>query len=161
MKARIIAVEEKKLTGLSMKMSVANNKTSILWKNFLSLRYKITNVINNDLYSLQIYDPDYFTHFDPSKTFIKYALIEVAALDQVPDEMISFTLGPGLYAVFHYKGLPADGGRIFQFIFNEWIPDSDYLLDSRPHFEVLGEKYKNNSPDSEEDIWIPIKKEAK
>jgi len=25
------------------------------------------------------------------------------------------------------------------------------------HFELLGEKYKNNHPDSEEEVWIPIK----
>jgi AraC family transcriptional regulator len=30
-------------------------------------------------------------------------------------------------------------------------------LDQRPHVEVMGEKYKNNDPDSEEEIWIPIK----
>lgn len=38
-----------------------------------------------------------------------------------------------------------------------WLPASDYNLDNRPHFEVLGEKYKNNDPTSEEEIWIPIK----
>jgi AraC family transcriptional regulator len=30
-------------------------------------------------------------------------------------------------------------------------------LDNRPHFEILGEKYKQGSPDSEEEIWIPVK----
>jgi AraC family transcriptional regulator len=32
-----------------------------------------------------------------------------------------------------------------------------YFLDDRPHFEILGDKYKNGDPDSEEEIWIPIK----
>ena len=32
-----------------------------------------------------------------------------------------------------------------------------YTLDDRPHFEILGEKYKNQDPDSEEELWIPIK----
>lgn len=27
-------------------------------------------------------------------------------------------------------------------------------VDDRPHFEVLGGKYQNNSPNSEEEIWI-------
>ena len=35
---------------------------------------------------------------------------------------------------------------------------SEYEFDNRPQFEILGEKYKNNAPDSEEEIWIPIKK---
>ena len=32
-----------------------------------------------------------------------------------------------------------------------------YILDNRPHFEVLGGKYKNNDSNSEEEIWIPVK----
>jgi hypothetical protein len=31
------------------------------------------------------------------------------------------------------------------------------MLDNRPHFEILGEKYKNADPDSEEDVYIPVK----
>jgi AraC family transcriptional regulator len=42
------------------------------------------------------------------------------------------------------------------YIFNTWLPQSNYQLAPRPHFEILGEKYKNNHPDSEEEIWIPI-----
>jgi AraC family transcriptional regulator len=37
------------------------------------------------------------------------------------------------------------------------LPNSNYHLDDRPHFEILGEKYKNADPGSEEEIWIPIK----
>lgn len=46
---------------------------------------------------------------------------------------------------------------IFQYIFGTWLPASGYYLDNRPHFEILGHKYKNNDPDSEEEIWIPVK----
>ena len=70
--------------------------------------------------------------------------------------MESFLLKKGLYAVFNYKGLSSDNS-IFQYIFSKWIPESNYLLDDRPHFEILGVKYKNNDPNSEEEIWIPIK----
>lgn len=30
-------------------------------------------------------------------------------------------------------------------------------MDDRAHFEVLGERYKNNDLSSEKEIWIPIK----
>jgi len=43
------------------------------------------------------------------------------------------------------------------YIMSQWLPNSKYILDHRPHFELLGAKYKNNSPDSEEEVWIPIK----
>ena len=71
--------------------------------------------------------------------------------------METFTLSAGTYVVFEYKG-PGNDNSIFQFIFGTWHPNSNYLLDDRPHFEVLGEKYKNGDPDSEEEIWIPVLK---
>jgi AraC family transcriptional regulator len=139
-----------------MKMSSLENKTSVLWKNFMTEKHKIKNTVNNYLYSLQIYDTDYFTNFNPGKEFIKYALVEVENFNNIPDKMESFILPAGLYVVFRYKGLPGDGTIAFQYIFEDWIPNSGYIIDSRPHFELLGEKYQNNSPDSEEDIYIPI-----
>ncbi|WP_371811654.1 GyrI-like domain-containing protein [Flavobacterium sp. M31R6] len=42
-------------------------------------------------------------------------------------------------------------------MFRTWIPNSKYDLDHRPHFEILGAKYKKDDPNSEEEIWVPIK----
>jgi AraC family transcriptional regulator len=36
------------------------------------------------------------------------------------------------------------------------MPNSDYVLDNKTHFEILGDKYRNNDPESEEEIWIPV-----
>lgn len=44
----------------------------------------------------------------------------------------------------------------FQFRFIA-IPSSAYEVDQRPHVEILTEKYKHNDPNSEEEIWIPVK----
>jgi AraC family transcriptional regulator len=52
--------------------------------------------------------------------------------------------------------MSSGASAFFQHIFSEWLPNSDYRLADRAHFEVLGEKYKNNDPSSEEEIWIPI-----
>ena len=62
-----------------------------------------------------------------------------------------------VYAVFVHKGAAGSGPEIFRYIFGKWLPESGYLPDKRPHFEILGEKYKNEDPDSEEEIWIPVK----
>ena len=47
--------------------------------------------------------------------------------------------------------------KTYGFIFNDWLPSSKYVLDTRPHFAVMGSKYRNNDPDSEEELWIPVK----
>ena len=139
-----------------MTMSFVDNGTGELWLGFMLLRKLISNNLTNELISLQIYQPNQFTEFDPARTFEKWAVAEVSDYDSVPQGMETFTLAGGLYAVFIYKGSSANAG-IYQYIFRTWLPNSAYALDDRPHFEVLGEKYKNNDPDSEEEIWIPVK----
>ncbi len=67
----------------------------------------------------------------------------------------------GLYAVFIHKGDASTAPKTFEYIFGTWLPNSEYLLDNRPHFEILGEKYKNEDPNSEEEVWIPIKPRKK
>lgn len=148
---------EKKLVGKRIKMSLTNNRTAELWKSFLQRRKEIVNGLTTELISMQVYEPSYYINFNPNHEFEKWAAIEVSNFNNVPKEMESFTLIGGLYAVFHYVGFSTDS-RIFQYIFTTWLPNSEYVLDNRPHFEILGEKYKNNDPDSEEEIWIPIKK---
>ncbi|MCF0048983.1 GyrI-like domain-containing protein [Dyadobacter sp. LJ53] len=98
----------------------------------------------------------HFTHFKPTNEFERWATVEVSDFDHVPKQMEKFVLQSGLYAVFNFKGMSTDTS-IFQYIFGTWLPSSEYELDNRPHFEVLGDKYKNNHPASEEEIWIPIK----
>jgi AraC family transcriptional regulator len=71
--------------------------------------------------------------------------------------METFVLPSGLYAVFLHRGDTKEFTNAFQYILQKWLPSSEYDLDNRPHFEVLGDKYKNNDPNSEEEIWIPIK----
>lgn len=155
MTPRIEKLKEKKLVGKRLTMSLANNKTGELWSSFMPRRNDIPNNITNDVISLQVYSPTYFTDFKLTNEFEKWATIEVADFDNVPADLETFTLTGGLYAVFDYKGLSTDNS-IFQYIFGTWLPNSIYDLENRPHFEVLGEKYKNNDPTSEEEIWIPI-----
>jgi AraC family transcriptional regulator len=102
-----------------------------------------------------VYTSSHFADFKPTNEFDRWATVEVTNFETVPNEMETYVLPGGLYAVFNHKGLSNDP-RIFQYIFGAWLPNSKYTLDNRPHFEVLGEKYKNNDPTSEEEIWIPL-----
>jgi len=122
MKPRIEILQEKKLIGLHLEMSIINNRTGELWRQFGPRIKEITNRVSQDKISLQVYPTSYHKRFNPNI----------------------------------YKGSSADNS-IFQYIYGQWLPNSNYLLDDKPHFEVLGEKYKNNDPNSEEEIWIPIK----
>ncbi|MFZ0472636.1 MAG: GyrI-like domain-containing protein [Bacteroidales bacterium] len=154
---RIETLIAKKLIGKRMTMTFSNDKTFELWSSFMPLKKEINNVVNTDLFSLQIYPPGFFDSFNPTMTFEKWAAVEVNDFNSVPGDFLTLNLPGGLYAIFPYKGLPAEAAGTFQFIFGTWIPNSGYSLDNRPHFEILGEKYKPDDPNSEEEIWIPIK----
>lgn len=151
----IIKAPERMVIGAHMTMSMANNQTSTLWRTFMPRRMEV-QAVSDDLISMQIYPEGYFQNFSPTLEFTKWACKEVKGFDKIPYGMDFFTIPEGEYAVFHYKGLPGDPS-IFQYIFTEWVPTSGYQLDNRPHFEVLGSKCKQGSPESEEDIWIPIR----
>jgi AraC family transcriptional regulator len=157
MEPRIETIAEKKLVGKRLAMSFANNRTGDLWRSFMPRRKEIINNIGTDLYSVQIYKPLFFNHFDPDAEFEKWATVWVADIATVPVEMETFILPGGLYAVIEYRGAASDAAKTFQYILGTWLPNSDYTLDNRPHFEILGEKYKNDQPDSEEELWIPIR----
>ena len=153
---RIVHFEGKKLIGIRLKMSLTDNKTTDLWRSFMPRRNEIQASISEILYSVNVYDSQYFTHFNPSNSFEKWAAKEVSDFSVIPNNMEVLILVAGYYAVFDYKGLSSNH-RIFDYIFGEWLPSTKYVLDKRAHFEVLGEKYKNDDPESEEEIWIPIR----
>jgi len=154
---RIETFNETKLVGNKMRMSFANNKTVELWKNFSPRVKEIKNLIGPNRYSVDLYpDTDFFKNFDPEMDYERWAAAEVSEFDMIPDGMEKLIIPEGLYAVFQYKGRPSEAQETFQFIFGSWLPNSEYKIDERPYFALMGEKYKGESPESEEEFWIPI-----
>jgi len=157
MEPRIETLSEKKLIGKHIVMSFSNNNTGELWRSFMPRRKEIMDNIGTELYSLEVYPPIFFENFNPDAEFEKWAAIEVTDYHTVPDEMETITLPTGIYAVFIHKGPASEGLRTYNHIFLNWLPNSDYILDNRPHFALMGDKYKHEDPESEEEIWIPVR----
>lgn len=156
---RIEVISQKRLIGNRLMISSSQDRTKELWQGFMVRRKEIDNPINGDLISMQVYgQPLRFSDFNETTQFEKWASVEVDKYANIPEGMESYILSGGLYAVFVHKGLPSSFPRMAQYIFGEWLPKSDYDLDHREHFEVLGDKYRNNDPSSEEEVYIPIKK---
>ncbi len=150
---RIEITEPKKLIGFSILSSFQDDKTPIVWKKFMMRKNEIVNRIPNQLFSLQVY-PENFT---PNQTFTKYALAEISDFDNIPHDFETFELETGKYLVFNYKGKAENGPEIFRCIFQNFIPENQFEVDNRPHFEIFGDDYNPNSDSAEEEIWIPIK----
>jgi AraC family transcriptional regulator len=158
MQPQIIKTKAFSLAGLSMEMSIQHNKVKELWSSFIPILKKNNLLGIQDLYSVEEYQGlDYFQEFNPEKTFKKWAAIKIKPESTFPDTFEPLQVPEGLYAVFSYKGKATEANKFYHFIFNHWLPGSEYVLDTRPHFAIMGEKYKGERPDSEEDIWIPVK----
>lgn len=157
MYSRIEIINEKKLIGKRLRMSFANYRVAELWQSFMPRRKDIQNNVTSELISLVKYSPGHFENFQLTNEFERWAAVEVTDFENIPNELESLILPSGKYAVFIHRGDAAEIDRTFQYILGTWLPNSDYVLDDRPHFEVLTERYKNNDPNSEEEIWIPIR----
>jgi len=159
MEARIESIAAKKLVGKRVINSLANDKTAELWRSFMPARNKIMHPVSNELFSVSVYSPSLdFKDFTTGTEFEKWAAIEVADYESLPEGMEACNIDGGLYAIFIYKGAANAFGDTFRYIFGTWLPASGYALDnSRAHFFIMGEKYKGNDPASEEEYWIPIK----
>jgi len=160
MEPQIKILTKKKVVGKRLRMSLAQNKTFELWRSFMPVRKTINHAVSNDLLSIQVYEPAFdYKSYTLETDFEKWAAVEVTEFEAIPEGMEPLLIEAGLYAVFHYKGNPNNFADTYHFIFGNWMPNSGYETDNRPHFEILGEKYKNNDPSSEEEIWIPIKQQ--
>lgn len=156
--ARFEVLAPKKLVGLKAAMSLAHNTTAELWRRFMPRRHEITNRATNDYVSLQVYGTTGPEMFAPGTQFEKWALVEVADHDAIPEGMERYDLHGGLYAVFVHEGPASAAPATFGYIFGTWLPQSGYELDDRPHFEVLPEGYDPMDPNAREEVWIPLKR---
>ena len=132
MRPRIETLPEKKLVGKRINMSLANDKTRELWQSFMPLRKQITNTLTTDLFSLQVYDESVdASRITLDATFDKWAAVEVADFDAVPETMETYTLESGLYAVFIHKGRQVQepkhstifSGRGYPLLAIKWITE--------------------------------------
>lgn len=150
---RIEIIEAKKLIGFSITTSFQEDKTPMVWRKFMMRRNEIANRISDQLFSLQIY-PENFT---PNQSFKKFALAEVSDFGNIPNDFETFELERGKYLVFNYKGKAENGQELFGYIFQNFIPENNFEVDYRPHFEIFQDDYNPHSDSAEEEIWIPIK----
>lgn len=155
----LVEIPERKLVGMHRRMSLAENTTKELWQTFMPRRKEIFNKANEWLYSVQVYDEPLTLHtFTPATVFERWAAVEVTDFQELPEGMESHLLSGGKYAIFIHKGPAHAFAKTFDYIFRTWLPNSGYEVDRRAHFEIMGDKYLGiDNPNSEEEIWIPIK----
>ncbi|MEZ4945949.1 MAG: GyrI-like domain-containing protein [Cyclobacteriaceae bacterium] len=160
MTPRIETITPKTLVGLQIRMNLANNKTSELWRTFLQRKEEIHHRTNTDRYSIQVFDsPQHMNTFTPLTEFDKWAAVEVNDATRMPQGMKSITIEAGQYAVFIHHGAAHTFQKTFDHIFGVWLPASGYQFDHRPQFEIMKADYNPFDDNAQEEVWIPIKQQ--
>lgn len=123
----------------------------------MSRKSEIINSANSNIYSIEEYPTGFMDSFNPNREYTKWAALEVSDIKDLAKSMKSFESPAGLYAVFIHKGTAQEGVKVYQKIFHEWLPSSDFILDDRPHFAIMKSDYRPDDPYAEEEILIPVK----
>jgi AraC family transcriptional regulator len=156
---QIIGHKSKKMLGMKIITTLAENKTRELWRSFMPRVKEIEQRTDKDLYSIQEYPKDIrMEKFNPHTQFIKWAAVQVHGYENIPTGMGLLVIPAGLYAIFIHFGPVHTFYKTSHYIYRDWLPASDYDLDHRPQFEIMTEKYSGpDHPDSEEEVWIPVR----
>ncbi len=153
---RIKQFEETYLIGMRKLMTLEENTTSKLWRAFMPRLGEIDHIHGAGLYSVQIYPPG-FRFQSRSVPFEKWAAVP-AKVSVPPDGLETLIIPSGLYAVFTHHGPASTFHKTIAHIFGNWLPNSPYEMDQRPQFEIMAPDYLGpDHPDSEEEVWIPLK----
>ncbi len=159
MKPKIIELEKKKLIGISVKISLAQNNIPQLWNTFMQRIDEIANKIDSGCYEIHPFDSEFkMENFTEDMEFEKWAAVEVDNFNNIPDGLKAITIEGGKYAVFKHKGIMSNIQFSFDYAYGAWLPNSEYELAQRADFEVYGKQYYGpENPESITELWIPIK----
>jgi len=156
---KIITSKSIFIIGLKDQLSYTTNAqgTSNLARLFMPRVKEILNPVGKHKFSIQIYNKFNYNAITPNTLYEKWVGIEVYCFKGLPEGLQTLTIESGKYAIFNYKGKPEGFMKFWQNIHTNWLPNSEYELDDRPHFEKLPEDYHPTNPEVEEEIWVPIK----
>jgi len=159
MRHRIVKQRAFFIVGLKAEANFTTNGqvTSQLARAFMPRLNEITSRKDSFTLSLQNYNDFNFKNFNPDTHFEKWIGVEVENHDETPKGLQALTIASGNYLVIDFKGSIPQFMKQWQYIHSQWLPNSEYELDDRPHFERLPQNYNPMNAENEEEIWIPVK----
>lgn len=82
---------------------------------------------------------------------------EVSTIEGIQPQFVIKIIPNGWYLRFIHKGLANRVGYTYKYIYNQYLPETDFKLTQPFNFEYYGEKCLGPyNPESESEIYIPI-----
>jgi AraC family transcriptional regulator len=85
------------------------------------------------------------------------ACVEVSNADIIPEGTVKGIIPSGTYAVFTHVGPTENLDQTFSYAYTTGLAEENLALTGDFDIEVYDDRYKEGSPDSELDIYIPVR----
>jgi AraC family transcriptional regulator len=123
------------------------------WGQFMSEVQTIKKLILPE----RFYQVQYWSEQQDLGGMFFFTGAEVTKAQDINPLFVVKTIPAGKYLRFIHKGLANKVGYTYKYIYNQFLPDTDYNLNKPFNFEYYGEKclgpYNENS---ESEIYIPV-----
>lgn len=151
----LIRLNEVALAGIAFYQDVANGKNdlSTQWSTFMNHITMLPDRMDPPaFYQMQMWFDD--TPADSIYFFIATAVHKSCA---IPIQMTYKTIPSGEYLRFQHQGIANQVGQTYRYIYEDWLPNSDYRLAHPFNFEYYGDKHLGPyNPNSITEIYIPV-----
>ncbi len=144
-----------KCIGMQLSTRTDENKIPLLWDSFIIRMPELDDVAVPDC-SLGICIHDSIKEYDEFTAFDYLAAKVVKNLDVIPQDMIAYEIPATLVAVFTHQGSLDSLAETYEYIYDEWLPQSGYSLADGDELEWYDARFVYDSEDSQMDIHIPI-----
>ncbi len=155
MKPEIILIEDIKLI-CARETGRYSESASKAWSRIMKFAYS-NKLMHKNIRRIGI------SHDDPNITdaeHIRYdACVDIDVDIAEEDNLTKQTIIGGNYAKFIHEGTYDDFKETYSYIFNEWLPESEFQIDDKPCFEVyLNRDPRKTKPENlKTEVYIPIK----
>lgn len=127
-----------------------------LWAQFISEVSGISERQRPERY----YQLAYWPSTREMEGFYIMPAVEVYRLTDIPSILVGKTIPKNRYLRFIHRGLPRKIAQTYQWIYDSYLPFSEYRLTFPYNFEFCGPGYKGiDDESSETEIYIPVESE--
>lgn len=150
----LVIKDEIKLVGISFYYDLhLNNDLSEPWGHLMSH----LSVIKHRVEPERFYQLQYWFPKQNNERIYFYIAVEVNHFEDIPIQLTEKVIPKHQYLKFQHRGLANQVGYTYQYIYNEYLPETNYHLPHLFNFEYYGEQHLGPcNADSISDIYIPV-----
>lgn len=156
MEPKIVDLDRLILVGLPIYGNPSEGGFGQAWHRFFPLSERIPHRVNPSvMYGVEFYGPEFAQ--EHNWTYFPSTAVGELDISEIPDHLFAAVLPASRYVVFTAKGgLEALPGA-FRYAYDTWLPASEYEAAGMLDFERYDDRFHGNEPESEVDVYIPIR----